>query len=288
MNEQPGRIATRADAGDADLGARIAALLSEPGLGGSSVDLSERLKGLERDRTPRARDAGKLIDRWAAAARKGAVKGSRGADVGVLLAEAFPERVAKARGKPGEYLLSSARGAFLDATDPLAREPWLAIAELGGGEARDRIRLAAPVDPADLEHRLEVEDRLSKEPSGRLVLKRLRRIGAIVVDEKLMGAPDRAAITAALQTEVEAEGLKALNWGERASALRARLAFVGGLEEGWPDVSDDGLMAERELWLWPLLDGVQSLGALNDAAPWAFIRSALARESRQPWRPGQW
>lgn len=275
-------LAVAADGGDADLGARIAALLSEPGLGGSSVDLSERLKGLERDRTPRARDAGKLIDRWAAAARKGAVKGSRGADVGVLLAEAFPERVAKARGKPGEYLLASGRGAFLDATDPLAREPWLAIAELGGGEARDRIRLAAPVDPADLEHRLEVEDRLSKEPSGRLVLKRLRRIGAIVVDEKLMGAPDRAAITAALQTEVEAEGLKALNWGERASALRARLAFVGGLEEGWPDVSDDGLMAERELWLWPLLDGVQSLGALNDAAlegglralvPWDRVRA---------------
>lgn len=270
-------LAVAADAGEADLGARIAAVLSEPGLGGNAVDLSERLKGLERDRTPRARDAGKLIDRWAAAARRGAGKGARGADAGVLLAEVFPERVAKARGKPGEYLLASGRGAFLDATDPLAREPWLAVAELGGGDARDRIRLAAPVDPADLEHRLEVEERLTKEPSGRLVLKRLRRIGAIVVDEKLMGAPDRASITAALRTEVEAEGLKAIRWGEPALALRARLAFVATLEEGWPDVSDDGLFAEREVWLWPLLDNVQSLDAINDAALEGGLRALI------PW-----
>lgn len=270
-------LAVAADAGQADLGARIAAVLSEPGLGGNAVDLSERLKGLERDRTPRARDAGKLIDRWAAAARKGAGKGGRDIDAGVLLAEAFPERVAKARGKPGEYLLASGRGAFLDATDPLAREPWLAVAELGGGDARDRIRLAAPVDPADLEHRLEVEERLTKEPSGRLVLKRLRRIGAIVVDEKLMGAPDRASITAALRTEVETEGLKAIRWGERASALRARLAFIAGLEEGWPDVSDDGLLAEREVWLWPLLDNVQSLEAINDVGLEGGLRALI------PW-----
>lgn len=270
-------LAVAADAEEADLGARIAAVLSEPGLGGSSVDLSERLKGLERDRTPRARDAGKLIDRWTAASRKGAGKGGRDADAGVLLAEAFPERVAKARGKPGEYLLASGRGAFLDATDSLAREPWLAVAELGGRDARDRIRLAAPVDPADLEHRLETEERLTKEPSGRLVLKRLRRIGAIVVDEKLIGAPDRASITAALKTEVEAEGLKAIRLGERASALRARLAFVAGLEEGWPDVSDDGLLAEREVWLWPLLDTVQSLDAINDPALEGGLRALI------PW-----
>jgi len=256
-------VAVAADEGDADLGARIAAVLSEPGLGGNGVDLSERLKGLDRDRTPRARDALKLAERWARAAGG---KGGGAADPGALLAEAFPERVARARGKPGEFLLASGRGAFLEPTDVMAREPWLAVAELGGGDARDRIRLAAPVDLAALEHRVETEDRLTREPSGRMVLKRIRRIGAIVVDEKLMGAPDRKAITAALRTEAEQDGLKALRWGERASALRARLAFLAALEEGWPDMSDDGLLAERETWLWPLLDSVQSLEAIPDGA----------------------
>src|SRR5690606_22364626 len=140
--------AVASDQGDALCGARIAAVLSEPGLGGNGVDLLDRLKGLERDRSPRGRDAMKLAERWARAAgagRDGEV------DAGLLLAEAFPERIARARGKPGELLLASGRGAFIEPTDHLAREAWLAVAELGGGDTRDRVRLAAALNAATLE-----------------------------------------------------------------------------------------------------------------------------------------
>jgi len=271
-------VAVAADAGDALTGARIAAVLSEPGLGGNDTDLRDRLKGLDRDRSPRANDARKLADRWAQSAKaRGGKLASASADIGSLLAEAFPERIAKGRGKPGEVLLASGRGAFLDATDPLAREPWLAVAELGGGDARDRIRLAAPVDPADLEHRILVEDRLSKEPSGRMVMRRIRRIGALTVDERLMGPPDRAAITAALKSEVERGGVSALKWGERSADLRARLTFAASLEEGWPDVTDAGLNAAREDWLWPMLETAKSLDALSDADLEQAVRTLI------PW-----
>jgi ATP-dependent helicase HrpB len=272
-------IAVASDADDARLGARIAAVLSETGLGGTDPDLRERLRGLDRDRSQRARDALTLTDRWARAAGGGQ---GGGADPGALLAEAFPERVAKARGKPGEFLLASGRGVFLDPTDILAREPWLAVVELGGGDARDRIRLAAPVDPIALERRLEVEDRLTREPSGRMVLKRLRRLGAIVVDERIAGTPDRAQIAAALRSEVDRDGLKALRWGERASALRARLAFLRTLDDGWPDVSDEALLAARETWLWPLLDGVQSLEAFPDAALEQGLRALIPWDRQRP------
>ena len=267
-------VAMASDAGDAALGARIASVLSEPGLGGNDVDLRDRLRGLERDRSPRARDAIKLVDRWARAAGGG--QGGE-VDVGTLLAEAFPERVARARGKPGEVQLASGRGAFLDPTDSLAREPWLAVAELGGGDARDRIRLAVPVDPAGLEARIEIEDRLAREPSGRMMLRRIRRIGAIVVDEKIVGTPDRAAITAALKAEVDRNGLAGLRRGERAAGLRARLAFVTGLEPGWPDVTDAGLIASAEVWLWPLLETVQGLEQIEDGALEAGLRALV------PW-----
>ena len=271
-------VAAASDAGDAVLGARMAAILSEPGLGGTDTDLRDRLRGLERDRSQRARDALKLADRWATAAGGGQKTAGRDeAAIGALLAEAFPERVARARGKPGELLLASGRGAYLDPTDALAREPWLAVAELGGGDVRDRMRLAAPVDPASLEHRIEVEDRLTREPSGRMTLRRIRRIGAIAVDEKIVGAPDRAAVTAALRAEIERAGLAGLRWGERSAGLRARLAFLAGLEGGWPDVSDEGLFLAREAWLWPLLEAVQGLDRIEDAALEAGLRTLI------PW-----
>ncbi|GAA0869800.1 ATP-dependent helicase HrpB [Brevundimonas basaltis] len=271
-------VAVAADSGDAMLGARVAAILSEPGLGGNDLDLRERLRALDRDRSPRARDALKLADRWARAAKDGDRGGQGGeAEVGTLLVEAFPERVAKARGKPGEFLLASGRGAFLDPTDTLAREPWLAVAELGGGDARDRIRLAAPVDPVALEHRIGIEERLTREPSGRRVLKRIRRLGGIVVDERIAGTPDRAQVAAALREEVERDGLNSLRWGDRATALRARLTFLRTLDDGWPDMSDDGLLAARETWLWPLLDDVQSLDAIPDTALEQGLRALI------PW-----
>lgn len=275
-------VVTAADDGRAELGARIAAVLSEPGLGGNDVDLRERLKGLERDRSPRARDAMKLAERWARAAT-GATGGRKGdgaasdQEAGRLLAAAFPERIGKARGKAGEVLLASGRGAFLDPTDLLAREPFLAVAEVGGGDARDRIRLAAPVDPADLEALVEAEERVVREPSGRMTARAVRRIGAVVLEDRLIGPADPKRLAEALRSEVERDGIGAIKWGERASALRARLAFLATLEDGWPDVSDAGLTETAETWLGPLLDRVQSLGAVPDAALEEGLRGLI------PW-----
>ncbi|WP_453977917.1 ATP-dependent helicase HrpB [Brevundimonas sp. Marseille-Q4549] len=258
-------VAVASDGGDALTGARIAAILSEPGLGGNSVDLADRLTGLARDRSQRARDAMKLADRWARAAGGGA---GQAADPGLLLAEAFPERIARARGKPGELLLASGRGAALEPSDHLAREPWLAVAELGGGDARDRVRLAAALDAArietDLARLISEEDRLAKEPSGRMVIRRARRLGAVVLDERITGAPDAGALSAALRAEVQAEGLGVLNWGEQATALRARLAFLHALDPAWPDMSDVALIQAADAWLWPLLEGARSLEAVGD------------------------
>ena len=271
-------VAVASDAGDAMTGARIAAVLSEPGLGGNAVDLADRLSGLARDRTPRARDAMKLAERWARAAGGGS---GQAVDPGLLLAEAFPERIAKARGKSGEFLLASGRGAMVEASDALARASWLAVGDLGGGDVRDRIRLAAALDAdtveTDLARLIAVEDRLVREPSGRSVIRRARRIGAVVLDERIVGAPDAKTLAAALRAEVESDGLGALKWGEQASGLRARLAFLHARDANWPDVSDAALLATREDWLWPLIDGAKSLDQIGDG------RLADALRGLIPW-----
>ncbi|WP_312166266.1 ATP-dependent helicase HrpB [Phenylobacterium sp.] len=279
--------------GQAGRAALIAALVTERGLGGRDADLRHRLEGLGRDRSPRARDARSLAERWASLA--GRPGRGEPLDDGLLLAFAYPERIAKARGGTGEFQLVSGRGAFVEPTDALAREKWLAIAELGGGERRDRILLAAPVDEAELtaafRDQLEVEDRLDESGGGRLRARRLTRLGRITVREEIDENPDPALIAAALAARVRAEGLGRLPWGEAARSFRQRGAFLRASSQDWPDLSDEALLARLDDWLTPLLTGVRSLGALKpdvlDGAVRALVPWELQRKLEAS-APARW
>ena len=269
-----------ARAGAAERAARLAALMSEQGLGGNDVDLRERLRRLQLDEGQRARDARALADRWARASGRG--QGAHGlADEGLLLAAAYPERIARARGGAGEYRLASGRGAYLDPTNALAREPWLAVGELGGGEARDRILSAVPLDEARLieafEGQIETADEVQTDAEGRVLAKRVRRLGRIVIDERRIERPEPALIERALIAQARERGVSALAWGETALRLRDRVAFLrasGG--EDWPDLSDAALAADAEAWLTPLLAGRTSLGQITAGDLDGAVRALIA------------
>jgi ATP-dependent helicase HrpB len=254
-------VIAAAASGQADRAARIAALTVERGLGGRDTDLETRLAALGRDRSRRAQDAVGLARRWAGAA--GAAGDAPPLSDALLLAEAWPERIAKARGAPGHFQLASGRGAWMEPTEHLAKAPWLAIAELGGGEARDRILLAAELDPAEVgaafEARLTHETRLEPDAGGRLRAKEIVALGRLVLEERLVANPDPALIQAALLDEVRRRGLNVLPWGEASRGLRARAAFLGE-----PDLSDAALLADLEAWLSPALVGKSSLAQLGD------------------------
>ncbi|MDB5450119.1 MAG: helicase [Phenylobacterium sp.] len=282
-----------ADTGQAGRAARIAALLTERGLGGRDVDLRHRLEGMDRDGSPRARDARALADRWAGLTGR-AGKGEPLSD-GLLLAFAYPERIARARGPQGEFQLVGGRGAFVEPTDALARETWLAVAELGGGERRDRILLAAPLDEAELlaafAHQFETEDRLEESGGGRLRAKRLTRLGRLVVREQVDDNPDPALIAAALADRVRAEGVSVLPWGAPAQSLRQRLAFLRRFDESWPDLSDEALAARLDDWLVPLLGGVRALSALKPEALEGALRALIPWDRQRALdaeAPGRW
>ena len=271
-----------ADTGQALRAARIAALVTERGLGGRDADLRHRLEALDRDRSPRARDAKALADRWAGYA--GPPGAAEPLSDGLLLAFAYPERVAKARGGQGEFQLVSGRGAFLEPADALAREPWLAVAELGGGERRDRILLAAPLDVAELaafQDQFEIEERLDESGGGRLRAKRLTRLGRLTIREEIEDHPDPALIARALAERVRRDGLAALPWGSATKAWRERLAFVRTHDPSWPDVSDAVLTETLEVWLIPLLTGVRSLSALKPDALDSALRALIPWEMQR-------
>ena len=274
-------LVVAAGRGEAGAAARIAVLLTERGLGGADADLGHRLERLERDGSPRAREARMLAARWAGlVAAKGTADGEL-MEPGLLLAEAFPDRIARARGKPGEFLLASGRGVFVEPTDALARHRWLAVGELGGGKDRDRVLLAAPLDEDELKSvfadRFTVEDLLDLEAPGGATALRLTRLGAIAVEERRIDRPDPMMIQAALLAEVRRKGLGLLGSGEATTGLRARVAFLASSEAGWPDLSDAGLIACLDVWLGPLLKGRRRLSELGDGEIAEAIRTLI------PW-----
>jgi ATP-dependent helicase HrpB len=266
--------------------AEIAAVLTERGLGGTSAELGERLERFAADRSPRARDAKSLAARWARLAGGPAAQGGGALTDGLLLALAYPERIARARGGPGQFRLASGRGAHLDPADRLARETWLAVGELGSGAAKDRILLAAPIKEADLldvfaEQMIE-EDRLEIDPGGRVRARRVRRLGELVVEDRAIERPDPALLVKMLLARVREDGLDVLGWGEGARRLRHRIAFLNDLDpDVWPDMSDSALLDTLEAWLAPLLDGRSALAqvpaealeqAVRDLVPWELQR----------------
>jgi ATP-dependent helicase HrpB len=269
-----------AASGQVERAARIAALVVERGLGGGAVDLETRLAGFQRDRGPRARDATSLARRWAADA--GGTAGASPLSDALLLAEAWPERIAKARGGLGQFQLASGRGVYIEPIESLAKAQWLAVAELGGGEARDRILLAAELDFDELKatffDRMLRELRLEPDASGRLRAKEVIALGRLVVEERLVANPDPAMIAAALLGEVGRRGVAVLPWGEASASLRARAAFLLANGADAPDLSDEALVAALDTWLAPVLAGKSSLSQLQDRDLEAALRTLIAYE----------
>lgn len=260
-----------AERGQAGEAARMALLLQERGLGGRGEDLGRRLDRWASERGGRAESSRKLAARWASLAEKLAQRG-KVAEVptGVLLAEAFPDRIARARGASGEEWLSSGgRGYRLDPASPLATAKWLVIGDAQGEAKGARITAAIALDEADvlrhLSHRMEERHSLSwNADEGRVEARLERRLGAIVLARVPDPKPDPAAVVALLLAQVRDGGLAMLPLGDGAKALIERAGYAG-LEA----LSEAGLQASLEDWLAPLLAGRRDLGVsagkLHDA-----------------------
>lgn len=182
---------------------------------------------------------------------------------GLLLAWAFPDRIARRRDAAGHYLLRSGRGATLDTAEPLAREEWLVAAELQDADTDAKIRLAAPLT------RDELDDAFGPDYESRAIISWDRRseavqavnricLGAIIIREGGQAAPDPADLRAALLEGVRQKGVGQLPWTQSSRALQARVCFLRRTlpEQTWPDLSDDALLADLDTWLGPYCDGV--------------------------------
>lgn len=240
--------------------AEIAAILTERGLGGDTADLDARLDGLRRDRSPRAIAARDMARRWADQVAKDEPppRDAGLLSTGVLLALAYPDRIARSRGN-GAFTLANGRGASLDVASALSREPFLAVAEVTGAAASGRILLAAPLSLADIENhfgeQIESSDEVAFDVASRsLRARRRRRLGNLTLAEQPLQVKPSMESAAILAQGLVAAELDRLPWSKALTQWRDRVMFLRRAEgDEWPDLSDDGLKARLDDWLVPAL-----------------------------------
>lgn len=260
-----------AERGQAEEAARLALLLQERGLGGRGEDLARRLDRWAGERGVQAEGSRKLAARWAQMATKLAARGQAGeVPLGVLLAEAFPDRIARARGASGEEWLSSGgRGYRLDPASPLATAKWLVIGDAQGEAKGARITAAIALEDEEvtrhLSHRIEERHSLTwNAGAGRVEARLERRLGAIVLARVPDPKPDPDAVKAKLIEVVREGGLELLPLGEAARALIVRAGYAG-----LGALSESALLESLEEWMGPLLGGRRDLeigaGRLHEA-----------------------
>ena len=242
-----------AEHGAAEPAARLALLLQERGLGGRGEDLAQRLTRWNGDRSGRADASRKLTAGWAKRAQSLATAQSGAPPLGVLLAMALPDNLARRRDPSGESWLSAGgRGYILDPASPLASAEWLAVGDAQGQAKGARITAALPLTTADVE--LWLRDRIERRSAlrwtGERVETRLeRRIGAITLASGPDPEPDETAV-ADLLVEKAVDRLGNLLPPE----LVARTRFAG-IDALAPEALD----AAADTWIAPLLQGRRDL-----------------------------
>ncbi|MGL4712450.1 MAG: ATP-dependent helicase HrpB, partial [Shewanella sp.] len=210
-------------------------------------------------------------------------------DVGLLLALAYPDRIAKARGVEG-YQLVNGTGVVLATEDALAQTPWIVVADFQETEGRNagRIYLASPFQPSlfdrELKDLLEIHEICGwDEAKGRVIAQRQYKVGHILVKTETIAKPERQQIVAALLGYIRQQGLQILNWNANLEQFQHRLKLATEFDAGsdWPKVDDETLLTNLETWLAPYLENVNNLPQLVKLDCFAFVANCLCWQQKQ-------
>ncbi len=259
---------------------QIAAILSDrdPLVNPQTADLAERLTALDkasaapadRQTISRIRQAVSQLDAALPRASKNSTSSNATADIAIIIAAAYPDRIARRRtgGDHPEYMLSNGMAAKLGARDPLRDSEYLAVADSGGLSGQPTIRLALPLDINALESALPDLFRTRRETvwnDEALCVRvfNVKAVGSLTVERKpsnLRPGDDTATL---LIAAIRKRGFASLNLSPAQLKFLRRIQFLHahGCEE-FPDCSEQHLLDTLEDWLAPHLDGISRLDKL--------------------------
>lgn len=257
--------------GDVDLASRLDALHT-----GSGADVAIRSRVLAESR--------RLQDMLGEGIRESQHDDSPG----LLLALAYPDRIGRIR-EEGErrYLLANGTGAALPAHSRLNRHEFLAIGDVDGVGKEVKIFLAAALGRTSLietfADSMTTKDEVYWNKSEEsVVARRTIMLGSLIVEEVPRSA-DSGRILNAMLDGVRQMGLASLPWDSHAGSMRTRSEWLRQtriVPDGWPDLSDDHLLATLNNWLAPFATGMSRREHLSRLDMTSVLKSLFTYEQR--------
>jgi len=205
--------------------------------------------------------------------------------LGVLLAFAYPDRIAQLRHIKGNtYLLSNGKGAHLHNEDTLFGNTYLVISDLDAKSTNATIYKALPLTLAQIEEYLETttaESVLWNEEQARVEVRSVEMLGKLTLKERQLQSTNTPEVTEVLLDELEAMGLEVLRWSKEAVKLRERVTFLHRHDAAFPDFSEEWLRENMEIWLAPYLADITSLKAVQTLDLHNILLGQLSYEETQ-------
>jgi ATP-dependent helicase HrpB len=269
--------------GAGEAAAEVAAMISERDGSprNTSADIEMRILHVRGTARERLRQTQKQIHDLA-----GVGADSKEISHGVLLALAYPDRIAQKRGGLGRFRMASGAGAVLGEHDPLAKAEFIAIGLLDGAQNDAKVYLGAVLTRAEIE--VHFKDQIV-ETSGvfwdtksqTVSAARSVKLGALVLEERPLATPEPDQVASAMVEGVMTMGLSSLPWTTAAQMFRSRINFLNKVmpEVGWPDFSEATLRATVEDWLKPYLAGMSRKAHLERLDMLAILRGIIAHEN---------
>lgn len=286
--------------GLAVLAAEIAALLMERDLlktgAQRDIDLSLRVEALhdpkaamgdiDQGTRQRVRQSAQVLAQRLGANAQHARRQPN--EIGRLLAFAYPDRIAMARGENGRYVLASNRAARLPAAQAWGEQRFIVIAQLDAGEKDAKIALAAPYSlellERDFAQHLDERERYEWDfRAGAVVASLERKFGGLTIEEQRIEQPSTDKLEAAMICGLRQLGIAALPWTAEARNLQARLQFVKGFDARgeWPAVGDAELSSQLQSWFAPWIAGITRREQLNRLDLQQVLLAPLSWEQRR-------
>ncbi|MBB1408258.1 ATP-dependent helicase HrpB [Pseudoalteromonas sp. SG44-17] len=184
----------------------------------------------------------------------------------LLVAFAFPDRLAKKRGNG--YLLANGAGAELN-NEHWHNEDYLAIASMGGQKG-SRIFAAVAFTPAEIEdeltHLFTAQTRCEfDEKTGRFIHQDEVKLGAITVTSQPSKHPlDKSERAKAWLALFQKQGFELFNEQSDSEQLLIRMCLASNLvPEQFPVVTKQSLIDDAQLWLGTFLEDIKTLEQLK-------------------------